>query len=90
VLTCFTFVALAVWVSYRGLHTTKLVQYGLVGFQLLVLGLFVGMAFTNWSTSETSLPFSWDWFDVTKIETFGSSPPACHCPSLCTGAGTSA
>ncbi len=71
VLTCFVFVALAVWVSYRGLHTTKLVQYGLVGFQLLVLGLFVVLAFANWSTSETAIPFSWEWFDVTKIETFG-------------------
>jgi amino acid transporter len=48
-----------------------MVQYGLVGFQLLVLGLFVAMAFANWSTSETAIPFSWDWFDVTKIETFG-------------------
>ncbi|HEY9355494.1 MAG TPA: amino acid permease, partial [Arthrobacter sp.] len=71
VLTCFIFVALAVWVSYRGLHTTKLVQYGFVGFQLLVLGLFVGLAFANWSASETAIPFSWEWFDVTKIETFG-------------------
>ena len=71
VITCFAFVALAVWVSYRGLHTTKIVQYGLVGFQLLVLGLFVAMAFANWSASETSIPFSWEWFDVTKIETFG-------------------
>jgi amino acid transporter len=71
VLTCFVFVALAVWVSYRGLHTTKIVQYGLVGVQLLVLGLFVGMAFANWSTSETAIPFSWEWFDVTRIETFG-------------------
>ncbi|WP_247048461.1 APC family permease [Arthrobacter rhizosphaerae] len=71
VITCFAFVALAVWVSYRGLHTTKIVQYGLVGFQLLVLGLFVAMAFANWSASETSIPFSWEWFDITKIETFG-------------------
>ncbi|WP_457948424.1 APC family permease [Pseudarthrobacter sp. alpha12b] len=71
VVTCFVFVALAVWVSYRGLHTTKMVQYSLVGFQLLVLGLFVAMAFANWSTSETAIPFSWDWFDVTRIETFG-------------------
>jgi amino acid transporter len=71
VMTCFVFVALSVWVSYRGLHTTKIVQYGLVGFQLLVLGLFVAMAFGNWSTSGTAIPFSWEWFDVTKIETFG-------------------
>lgn len=42
-----------------------------MGFQLLVLGMFVAMAFANWSTSETAVPFSWDWFDVTKIETFG-------------------
>jgi amino acid transporter len=39
--TCLTFVALAVWVSYRGLHTTKLVQYSLVGFQVVVLGVFM-------------------------------------------------
>ncbi|TLM80668.1 APC family permease [Pseudarthrobacter sp. NamE2] len=70
VLTCFVFVALAVWVSYRGLHATKVVQYGLVGFQLLVLGLFVAMAFANWSASGTAIPFSWAWFDVTKVETF--------------------
>ncbi|MFJ6027185.1 APC family permease [Pseudarthrobacter sp. NPDC092424] len=69
--TCFVFVALAAWVSYRGLHATKVVQYGLVGFQLLVLGMFVAMAFANWSSSATSIPFSWEWFDVTRIETFG-------------------
>lgn len=71
VLTCFVFVAVAVYISYRGLHATKIVQYGLVGFQVLVLSLFVGMAFANWSTSATAIPFSWEWFDVTRIDTFG-------------------
>ncbi|MGW9412889.1 APC family permease [Arthrobacter cupressi] len=71
VVTCLVFVALSVWVSYRGLHTTKIVQYGLVGFQVLALGLFAVMAFANWSASETAIAFSWDWFDVSKVESFG-------------------
>ncbi|HCB59787.1 MAG TPA: amino acid transporter [Arthrobacter bacterium] len=70
--TCLAFVALAVWVSYRGLHATKLVQYSMVGFQVLVLGLFIVMAVTHATSgdSPTAIPFSWDWFNPAKIESF--------------------
>jgi amino acid transporter len=70
--TCLTFEALAVWVSYRGLHATKLVQYSLVGFQVLVLVLFIIMALTHAASGDagTSLAFSWDWFNPAKIESF--------------------
>src|SRR3712207_2049511 len=37
VLTCVAFVALATWVTYRGVEATKRVQYVLVGFQMVVL-----------------------------------------------------
>ncbi|WP_427015432.1 APC family permease [Pseudarthrobacter sp. P1] len=70
--TCLAFVALAVWVSYRGLHATKLVQYSMVAFQILVLVLFTVMAVVHASAenSGTALAFSWDWFDPTKITSF--------------------
>ncbi|MCZ2402271.1 APC family permease [Paenarthrobacter sp. Z7-10] len=70
--TCLAFVALAVWVSYRGLHATKLVQYSMVGFQVLVLGLFIVMALTHVASGDTStaIAFSWDWFNPAKISGF--------------------
>ncbi len=70
--TCLLFVALAVWVSYRGLHTTKLVQYSLVGFQLVVLGIFTVMALIGAGSADstTAIPFSWEWFDPTQVQSF--------------------
>lgn len=70
--TCLAFVALAVWISYRGLHATKLVQYTMVGFQVVVLAIFIVMALTHAASgdSPTAIGFSWDWFNPTKIESF--------------------
>ena len=47
VLTCIAFVALATWVTYRGLEATKRVQYTLVGFQMVVLAVFAVVALAN-------------------------------------------
>lgn len=70
--TCLVFVALAVWISYRGLHATKLVQYSMVGFQVIVLAVFIVMAVTHALSgdSPTAISFSWDWFNPAKIESF--------------------
>lgn len=70
--TCLAFVALAVWVSYRGLHATKLVQYSMVGFQVVVLGVFIVMALAHATSgdSPTAIAFSWDWFNPAKIDSF--------------------
>ena len=53
--------------------TTKCVQYGLVGFQLLVLGVLRrhGIRQAASGAPTPSSPFSWDWFNLAKIETFG-------------------
>ena len=72
VATCLVFVVAAVWISYRGLETAKNVQYVLVGFQLLVLGLFAIMAIVNWENSGQGMAFSWDWFDITKVDSFSA------------------
>ena len=74
ILTCLLFVALAVWVSYRGLHATKLVQYSLLGFQLAVLAIFAVLALVRAGSaaSTTAIPFSWDWFDPTQVQSFSS------------------
>ncbi|WP_115789237.1 APC family permease [Arthrobacter silvisoli] len=70
--TCLAFVALAVWVSYRGLQATKLVQYSMVGFQIVVLGLFIVMAIAHAASGDTptAIAFSWDWFNPAKIGSF--------------------
>ena len=89
--TTLVFIALACWISYRGMETTKSVQYVLVGFQLLVLGWFAVAAFSHVANGTA--------FDATAIRRTGStrsrwdpsppSPPAFPCPSSSTGAGTS-
>ena len=72
IVTCLAFVALAVWVSYRGLHATKIVQYSMVGFQILVLLIFSVSAVVNATsgTSTTALAFDWSWFDPTQVGSF--------------------
>jgi amino acid transporter len=62
VLTCVALLAIATWVSYRGITTTEHVQFILVGFQMVVLLIFAGMAFARSGSSETGVDFSWDWF----------------------------
>ncbi|MDY6995753.1 MAG: APC family permease [Actinomycetota bacterium] len=62
VLTCLAFLAVATTVAYRGITTTERVQFFLVGFQMLVLLVFAGTAFAKAGSSETGIPFSWDWF----------------------------
>jgi amino acid transporter len=76
VLTVVGFVALATWVSYRGMTTTKEVQYVLVGFQMLVLIGFVVFAFAKIASGTapaTDVQFSLDWlnpFSVASLAAF--------------------
>lgn len=76
VLTVVLFVAVATWISYRGMTTTKEVQYVLVGFQMLMIIGFVAFAFTkiaNGSAPATGVQFSLDWlnpFSVASLAAF--------------------
>lgn len=74
ILTCLVFVGAAVWVSCRGVKTTKSVQYALVGLQVGVLAWFVIAAFARIGQgSETqAITFSWEWFNPLGIESFSA------------------
>jgi amino acid transporter len=75
VITCLAFVALATAIAYRGTSLTKRVQYGLVGFQMAVLLLFVVLAlgaFASGDAPEGSLSFDPSWLDVTQISSFSA------------------
>ncbi|MFI5807164.1 APC family permease [Streptomyces sp. NPDC051561] len=76
ILTCLALIALATLVSYRGMTATKGVQYALVGLQLVVLVLFVVMAFGK---ADSGLPefaggldFSWSWFNPFSVGSFAA------------------
>lgn len=63
ILTCLAFIAVATWIAYRGITTTERVQAVLVGFQMIVLVLFVVLAMVGSPGSETGTAFEWGWFN---------------------------
>lgn len=70
--TTMVFIILAAWISYRGLGSTKVMQYVLVGFQLIVLTAFAIAAIVQ-SRSGSSFdptPISLDWFNPFSIGDF--------------------
>ncbi|WP_432562362.1 APC family permease [Kineococcus sp. SYSU DK003] len=74
VATCLVFMALACWVSYRGLEATKAVQYVLVAFQLLVLAWFAVAAFVHSAdgTAPAGLSIDPGWFNPFGVESFSA------------------
>lgn len=74
ILTTFVFIAVACWISFRGLETTKVFQYILVGFQLLVLGWFSVAAFIHVGngTAFDATPITAEWFNPFAVESFSS------------------
>jgi amino acid transporter len=72
--TCLAFVAAAAWISYRGMETTKVVQYVLVAFQLLVLLWFSAAAFGHVAagTAYEGLTVRAEWFNPFGVESFSA------------------
>ena len=71
--TCLVFMAVAVWISCKGIRTTRTVQYVLVGFQLTVLAIYTVQAFVRIAAGNGSgLAFSWEWFNPFGIESFSA------------------
>ena len=72
--TTLVFIAAACWVSYRGMETTKGVQYVLVGFQLLVLGWFAVAALLHVANGSAfdATAISPDWFNPFAVDSFSS------------------
>ncbi|MEU6115674.1 APC family permease [Streptomyces sp. NPDC047117] len=74
VLTCLAFVAIATAISYRGVTTTKGIQYALVGLQLAVLVVFVAMAVGKARAGDFtgSIDFHWSWLNPFEVKSFAS------------------
>src|SRR6478735_912488 len=72
--TTLVFIALACWISYRGMETTKTVQYVLVGFQLLVLAWFSISAFSHVAngTAFDATAIAPDWFNPFAVDSFST------------------
>ncbi|MCZ4135776.1 amino acid transporter, partial [Escherichia coli] len=69
--TTLVFIAVAAWISYRGMNATKVFQYVLVGFQVAVLLLFAIMALTS-SQPNDPTPITWQMFNPAGIDTFSA------------------
>lgn len=72
--TTLVFIALACWISYRGMETTKGVQYVLVAFQLFVLGWFAVAAFSHVAngTAFDATAITPEWFNPFAVESFSA------------------
>ncbi|MER7716089.1 APC family permease [Streptomyces flaveolus] len=74
IVTCLALIALATVISYRGMTATKGLQYTLVALQLVVLAVFVIMAFTKAGGADfpTSAHFSWSWLNPFAVQSFAA------------------
>jgi len=72
--TCLVFIVAACYISYRGMETTKHVQYVLVAFQLLVLVWFSIAAFLQVAndTAFDALAFDAAWFNPFLVPSFSA------------------
>ncbi|TFD73403.1 APC family permease [Cryobacterium fucosi] len=74
VLTCLVFMVAACYISYRGMETTKAVQYVLVAFQLVVLVWFSVAALVHFGngTAFDALGFGAEWFNPFLAPSFSA------------------
>ena len=74
IITCLAFIVVAMGISYRGMTTTKEVQYALVGIQMAVLALFVILAFVKAinGTSDVAVDFSLSWLNPFAAGSFAA------------------
>lgn len=74
ILTCLVFMVAACYISFRGMETTKAVQYVLVSFQLVVLVWFSVAAIVHHSrgSSFDGLGFDPSWFNPFAVESFSA------------------
>ncbi|NMO04258.1 APC family permease [Gordonia sp. TBRC 11910] len=56
-------IAIATYISMRGITTSERLQYFLVGFQMIVLVIFAVLAFAKSGGHVGHLSFSWSWFN---------------------------
>lgn len=74
VATCLAFVAIATFVAYRGMTTTKGVTYVLVAIQLVALALFIVFAMVKALNGDvsTAIDFDGSWLSPFSVATFSA------------------
>ncbi|WTL36158.1 APC family permease [Nocardia sp. NBC_01503] len=74
IVTTLAFLAAAGWAASRGISSSERAQYVLVGFQLVVLLLFAGIALAKAMTGDapSGLSFDIDWFNPCTGLTLGA------------------
>lgn len=68
------FLAVATWISHRGMQSTKGFQHVMVAIQLLVLGWFIVAAFiaANNGSNPDSIPIRLRWFNPIAVDSFAT------------------
>lgn len=71
---CTLFLAIATWISYRGMQTTKGFQYVMVGVQVLGLVWFIVAALlaANNGSNPDSIPIQARWFNPFAVSSFAA------------------
>ncbi|WP_435106194.1 APC family permease [Nocardiopsis synnemataformans] len=74
IVTCLAFMALAAWISYRGLEATKTFQYVLVSFQVVVLVWFsvAALAQATSGSGFDATAVRLEWFNPFGVESFSA------------------
>lgn len=74
VATCFVFMVVACAISYRGIEATKIVQYVLVTFQVVVLVWFAVAAYVHVAngTAFDATPVRLEWFNPLGVGSFSA------------------
>ncbi len=74
VATCLAFIAIATYVAYRGMTTTKSLTYVLVGIQLVALALFIVFAMSKAIGNDvsTAIDFEWSWLSPFSVASFSA------------------
>nr|WP_246131244.1 APC family permease [Cellulomonas aerilata] len=72
--TCLAFMAVACWIAYRGMEATKVVQYVLVVFQVVVLLWFAIAAYAHVAagTAFEGLQIRPEWFNPLEVDSFSA------------------
>ena len=86
-------IAVMTWICYRGIEVSARLQYGLLGFEMVLLLIFAVVAHREGrrpgSGESYSIPFAFDWFNPCGLELRERDRArAAHARSSSTGAGT--
>ncbi len=72
-------IALMTWICWRGIEISARLQYGLLGFEMVLLIAFAVIALVRVGTGQGeagSIPFDWSWFNPFTVDFASALMPA--------------